>query len=82
MPCGKTFGARLEPVGDYDLAVFQEGVTPAVDSSTNGPGVDDVISMSSTAGCSGSTTFFVRVIFISNPPFIPAQYVLHLDRRD
>ena len=82
VPCGKTFGARLEVVGDYDLAIFQQGSTTPMDNSTNGPGVDDVISMSSSAGCSGSTTFFVRVLFKSNPAFIPAQYILHLDRRD
>jgi len=69
-------------VGDYDLAIFQQGSTTPMDNSTNGPGVDDVISMSSSAGCSGSTTFFVRVLFKSNPAFIPAQYILHLDRRD
>jgi Zn-dependent metalloprotease len=82
VPCGKTFGARLEVVGDYDLAIFQQGSTTPMDNSTNGPGVDEVISMSSSAGCSGSTTFFVRVLFKSNPPLIPAQYILHLDRRD
>jgi hypothetical protein len=77
--CGKTFGARLEVVGDYDLSVFQEGNSTALATSTNGSFEDDTIVLPASAGCSGSTTFFVRVKYIWG---VPGVYVLHMDRRD
>jgi Zn-dependent metalloprotease len=83
LPCGKSFGARLEVSGDYDLAIFQSGNSTALDNSTNGMFEDEVISLPSTAGCTGSTTFFVRVLFKSAPfPGFPSLYVLHMDRHD
>jgi Zn-dependent metalloprotease len=84
LACGKTFGARLESIGDYDLKVFQERNSTALDSSANGAGEDDTVSLSSSAGCSGSTTFFVRVIFFAGPGGMSSlgAYTLHLDKKD
>lgn len=80
IPCGKTFAARLESMfADFDLAVFQAGNSTALDSSTNSGDADEVISLPSNAGCTGSTTFFVRVQSGSQ---LPGFYILHMDRRD
>jgi Zn-dependent metalloprotease len=79
LPCGKRFGARLEVAGDYDLAVFQAGNSSPLDESTKGMNEDEVIGLDANAGCTGSTTFFVRVLFRAG---LPGFYVLHMDRWD
>nr|HEX4315796.1 M4 family metallopeptidase [Kofleriaceae bacterium] len=85
IPCGATFGARLEAAGNYELAIFQSGNSSALASSNSGPNVDNVISLGSKAGCSGPdstpTKFFVRVLLQAGPlPGAPGVYTLHLDR--